>query len=94
MRCVSFLLVCLVVLFIAGSAHAQNQTPTSPAEKSTEQVSPPGVADKEKQEVKTYTLPPEKYEKAIAYSKAGYRLHFIAVAYTLLILLIILKLRI
>jgi STE24 endopeptidase len=91
MRCVSFLLVCLVALFVASSARAQNQTPTSPAEKATEQVSP---TDKEKQEVKTYTLPPEKYEKAVAYSKAGYRLHFIAVAYTLLILLIILKLRI
>ena len=49
---------------------------------------------REKQEVKTYTLPPEKYEKAVAYSRAGYRLHFIAVAYTLLLLLIILKLRI
>ena len=94
MRCVSFLLVCLVALFIASPAHAQNQTPTSPAEKATEQAPPTDAAGKEKQEVKAYTLPPEKYEKAVAYSRAGYRLHFIAVAYTLLILLIILKLRI
>ncbi len=90
MRCVSFLLVCLVALFVASAA----QTPTSPVEKTTEQVTPPHTADEEKQEVKTYTLPPEKYEKAVAYSRAGYRLHFIAVAYTLLMLLIILKLRI
>lgn len=94
MRCVSFLFVCLVALFIVSSARAQTPTPASPVEKTTEQVQPADAAEKERQEVKTYTLPPEKYEKAVAYSRAGYRLHFIGIAYTLLMLFIILKLRI
>ena len=46
------------------------------------------------QEVKNYTLPPDKYEKAVAYSRTQYALHFIGVAYSLLVLLLILSLRI
>src|SRR5262245_42350889 len=46
------------------------------------------------QEVKSYSLPPDKYEKAISYSRAQYRLHFIGTAYSFLILLFILSRRI
>ena len=46
------------------------------------------------QTVKSYSLPPEKYEKAVSYSRAQYRLHFIGTAYSLLILLFILSRRI
>ena len=46
------------------------------------------------QTVKSYSLPPEKYEKAISYSRAQYRLHFIGTAYSFLILLFILSRRI
>ena len=89
-----YLLVCLVALFVASAARAQNQTQTPPAEKAAGQAPPAETVEKEKQEVKAYTLPPEKYEKAVAYSRAGYRLHFAAFAYTLVMLLIILRLRI
>jgi len=42
--------------------------------------------------VKTYTLSPEKYEKAVAYSRAQYTLHFVGVVYSLLVLLIVITL--
>lgn len=48
----------------------------------------------ETRQVKKYSLPPEKYEKAVAYSRANYALHFIGVVYSLLVLLAILALRI
>ncbi|HEY3173403.1 MAG TPA: M48 family metallopeptidase [Thermoanaerobaculia bacterium] len=35
----------------------------------------------------TYTLSPEKYEKAVAYSRARYRLHFEATAWEILVLI-------
>jgi Zn-dependent protease with chaperone function len=42
---------------------------------------------------KTYTLPPDKLAKAIAYAAARNRLHFIAVAYGILVLLVVLAWR-
>lgn len=48
----------------------------------------------QKQSAKAYTLSPEKYEKAVAYSRATYRLHFVGAAYSLILLLIILSMRI
>lgn len=50
-------------------------------------------ATTDQQPVKSYSLSPEKYEKAISYSRAQYRLHFIGTAYSLLILLFILSRR-
>ena len=51
-------------------------------------------AEIEKKEVTSYTLPPETYEKAVAYSRKQYLLHFIGTAYSLLWLVGILSLRI
>jgi len=39
---------------------------------------------------KTYTLPPDKLAKAVAYAAARNRLHFMAVAYGILVLLVVL----
>ncbi|HTB91441.1 MAG TPA: M48 family metallopeptidase [Candidatus Sulfotelmatobacter sp.] len=39
----------------------------------------------------TYDLSPEKYQKAIAYSRAGYRLYFLSVFWNLAILLFLLR---
>jgi STE24 endopeptidase len=71
--------------------------PSQPAPVQGEQPSAPAASSSgsvEKQEVKNYTLSPEKYEKAVAYSRTQYRLHFLGIAYSLLVLLIILALRI
>jgi len=40
--------------------------------------------------VKGYQLSPEKYQQAVAYARARYRLHFFAAAYGMLILLLVL----
>jgi Zn-dependent protease with chaperone function len=42
----------------------------------------------------TYTLPPEKYEKAVAFSRAKYRLYFIDTAYGIVLLILLLAWRI
>lgn len=76
----------LAATIIASGVNAQTQS-SAPGEQSS------GPAA-EKQSVKSYSLPPEKYEKAVAYSRTQYRLHFVGVAYSLLLLLIILSLRI
>lgn len=57
-------------------------------------TSQPPAPSIQKQDVKSYKLPPEKYEKAVAYSRTQYALHFIGAGYSLVLLLIIIALRI
>src|SRR5438046_10670468 len=52
----------------------------------------PGRASKK--DVTSYTLPPEKYHKAVEYSKAKYSLYFISCFCGLILLLILLALKI
>jgi len=87
-RVVSLTLVCAAYI-VASSANAQTQFSAS-----SEQVRFGPVLQLRKQQVRTFALPPEKYEKAVAYSRAQYAIHFIGVAYSLLVLLAILALRI
>ena len=54
------------------------------------QSQPPAPAPAKQQQAKTYTLPPEKLAKAIQYSNARNRLHFVGVAYGAAILLVLL----
>lgn len=71
-------------------------TAAQPASSPTQQSSPQPASESaavQKQPVKTYTLSAEKYEKAVAYSRATYLLHFLGAAYSLALLLIILSLR-
>ncbi len=75
--------------FSITSVNAATQPPSSPGG----QASTPESASVQKQNVKSYTLSPEKYEKAVAYSRTTYRLHFLGAAYSLALLLIILSLR-
>ena len=44
--------------------------------------------------MQAYTLPPEKYEKAIAFSRTRWALHFLGVAYALVLLLVLLLLKV
>lgn len=46
----------------------------------------PAVAPAQEGAVRTYTLPPEKYEKAVAYSRAKYRLYFLGIGVELALL--------
>jgi STE24 endopeptidase len=91
----SFFALCLssafvIALTVAG-INAAAQPVSSPGGHSSTPESE--SAPVQKQSTKNYTLTPEKYEKAVAYSRARYRLHFIGAAYSLALLLIILSLR-
>ena len=78
------------VFSIAG-VNIDAQPPSSPVEQSSTPASE--SASVQKQTVKSYTLSPERYEKAVEYSRATYRLHFLGAAYSLALLLLILSLR-
>ena len=81
---------CAFVIAIA-SVDAQAQPTSSPGPQ------PPTPASEsssvQKQSARNYTLSPEKYDKAIAYSRATYRIHFLGAAYSFALLLILLSLR-
>ena len=81
---VSLSLICAAAIVACG-ANAQTQS-SAPGEEPSGSSSGPVI---EKQRVKSYSLPPEKYEKAVAYSRTQYRLHFVGVVYSLLLLLIL-----
>lgn len=70
---------------------AQAQPTTVPQGETATQAGQSTVEGR--REVKAYTLPPEKYEKAIAFSRTRWALHFLGVAYTLALLILILALR-
>ena len=78
---------------ISGRATAWNPA-TTPAASHTTIQSPADVSSpKENKDVQSYKLSPEKYQKAIAYSRARYWEYFIGAAYFLLILLLLLRWR-
>ncbi|MFY9608792.1 MAG: M48 family metallopeptidase [Blastocatellia bacterium] len=77
-------LLCVLISLFAPVGFAQ-----------TESQAPAGAqVAAEKKEVTSYTLPPEKYEKAVAYSRTQYWLHFVEVTYLVLLLLGILAIRV
>lgn len=55
---------------------------------------PPSPPANQQHATKAYTLPPEKLEKAVEFSKARHELHFLDAAYGVLILIALLALRV
>jgi STE24 endopeptidase len=83
-------LACLLLLLLISCASLRAQTPSpvsSPAQAT------PSPAEK-RPSAQAYTLPPEKYEKAIAFSRTRWALHFLGVAYALVLLLALLSLKV
>lgn len=78
---------------ISGRANAWNPASTPGALHTTIESSADLSSPKEKKDVQSYKLSPEKYQKAIAYSRARYWEYFIGSAYFLLILLPLLRWR-
>ena len=84
----------LVTHGVSGHVVVQNST-TKPVASNTTIQSPTDASPREAtKDVQSYTLPPETYPKAIAYSRARYWEYFIGSAYSLVILLVLLRCRI
>lgn len=100
--------VCVAFLFFASAAFAQQPAPAQPApaspvkpqatsqqpgqEMPPEMPAPPTA--EEKKPVTQFTLPPEKYEKAVAFSRAKYQLYFIDFVYGVIVLGVLLAWRV
>ena len=65
---------------------AQPQLPSAPSQPGPAAQTAPAAAEAPKAEIKPYTLSPERREKAIAYSRAQYRLYFLGFVYSLAVL--------
>ena len=83
----------LLILSISLSSGADGTHPPPPlVPPASIQNSPaPSSATSLQSSTATYHLSPEKYRKAIAYSRAGYRLYFLSVIWNLAILLLLLR---
>lgn len=95
LRWTSTLLFCSLIVTpaISGRATTWNPAGTPAASHATIQSSADVSSPKEKKDVQSYELSPEKYQKAIAYSRARYWEYFIGAAYFPLILLLLLRSR-
>ncbi len=93
---VCFFLLLAIALGSVPALVAQEESATSADQEApgSEAVEPGETAEPEKKEVTTYSLPPEKYEKAVAYSRARYRLYFIGFVYGLIVYLVVLGWRV
>jgi len=95
----AFCAILLVTLLIYLAAPALASGQSQPAASPVSTTSPQGAATTPQQpappqqQVKAYTLPPDKYEKAVAYSRARYRLYFIEFVYGVILLLLVLRWR-
>jgi len=89
-----FVLIVSIGIAPVGSFAAAAQPQATPrSEQSTAPAATSGDVI-QKQEVKSYTLSPEKYEKSVAYSRTQYRLHFLGIAYSVVALMLILAFRV
>jgi Zn-dependent protease with chaperone function len=89
----------LLLCSVGVVAQARDGGPPPQASQSTSLQAPPtsttkiqGATQPEKT-ITGYHLSPEKYRQAVAYSRAGYRLYFISVAWGVVILLLVLGLK-
>lgn len=82
------------LLFLHADAQA-TQPAASPVQQPTpvpaQQEPVPAATQPTEREVKPFTLSPERYEKAVAYSRMGYILYFVGVVYGFGVLLLVLS---
>jgi STE24 endopeptidase len=83
-------MVCGVAFYSAGPHAQESPTVRTPP---PQQIEPPATqpASTAPSEVERYTLSHDRYEKAVAYSRAGYALYFLSVFIGLAVLLVVLR---
>jgi Zn-dependent protease with chaperone function len=84
------LVLLLISLSIAGYHATAAPLQTMPATPQ-ETTGPASTTSTQNSAATTYHLSPEKYQKAVAYSRAGYRLYFLSVFWNLAIILFLLR---
>jgi Zn-dependent protease with chaperone function len=80
-----FLLICLGGAFRGMAAQSQQNAPAIPSESQASATAPNNQVSTD-----AYRLSPEKHEKAVAYSRAGYRLYFVSVFWDITVILALL----
>ena len=83
----------IALLWMSG-ARIVGQTATTSPNASTQEQSGSGeraAAETTKQNTDRFRLSREKYEKAVAYSRAGYALYFVSVGWGIVVLVVLLK---
>jgi len=81
----------LLVISLAPAGYHVNATPLQTAPATPQGTATPASTTPAQNSTTTYHLSPEKYQKAIAYSRAGYRLYFLSVFWNLTIILFLLR---
>jgi STE24 endopeptidase len=85
----SLLRIVLLGTFLASAGFRSDAIPLQSTPATTQDAS--ASTKSAQNSTSTYHLSPEKYQKAIAYSRAGYRLYFLSVLWNLAIILILLR---
>ncbi len=79
----------LLVFSVATAGFSASATPLQSAPATSQETTAP--ASPSQNSTATYHLSPEKYQKAVAYSRAGYRLYFLSVFWNLAVILTLLR---
>ena len=81
----------LLVISLTPAGYRANAIPLQSAPAIPQETAAPASTTSIQNSTTTYHLSPEKYQKAIAYSRAGYRLYFLSVFWDLALLLFLLR---
>ncbi|HET9995759.1 MAG TPA: M48 family metallopeptidase [Candidatus Acidoferrum sp.] len=76
----------------AQSSAVTQQTQATPQPESSSQASAPEAKTPEQTKTEQYTLSHDRYEKAVAYSRAGYTLYFVSYFLGAIVLILLLRL--
>jgi Zn-dependent protease with chaperone function len=81
----------LLVISLSSAAPSSHAVPLQTAPPTPQDIAQPASVTPTQNSTTTYHLSPEKYQKAIAYSRAGYRLYFLSVLWNLAVILFLLR---
>jgi STE24 endopeptidase len=81
----------LLVISLSPAGYPADATPLQSMPAPTQETAAPASTTSTQNSTTTYHLSTEKYQKAVAYSRAGYRLYFLAVLWNLAVILFLLR---
>ena len=81
----------LLVFSLASAGYRSGASSLQSAPATAQESAAPASASSTQNSTATYRLSPEKYQKAVAYSRAGYRLYFLSVFWNLAVILLLLR---